>query len=71
MTDHDATGRCALLIRNAAIADGTGAPVFTADVAVEGERIAAVGELAGWQADEAIGRGRPRAGARLHRLPHP
>ena len=54
MTDHDATGRCALLIRNATIADGTGAPVFTADVAVEGERIAAVGELAGWQADEAI-----------------
>lgn len=54
MTDHDATGRCALLIRNAAIADGTGAPVFSADVAVEGERIAAVGELAGWQADEAI-----------------
>ncbi|PMR69141.1 N-acyl-D-amino-acid deacylase family protein [Halomonas heilongjiangensis] len=36
-----------LLIRNARILDGTGDPAFRADVAVRGERIAAVGELAG------------------------
>ena len=32
-----------LVIRNARIADGTGRPVFTGDVAVQGDRIAAVG----------------------------
>ena len=54
MADHEPTGRCALLIRGAAVADGTGAPLVSADVAVEGERIAAVGDLSGWTSDEVI-----------------
>ena len=57
MADHDPTGRCALLIRGAKVADGTGADLFGADVAVEGEHIAAVGDLSGWTADEAIDAG--------------
>lgn len=34
-----------LLLRNARIADGSGSPLFKGDVAVEGDRIAAVGDL--------------------------
>ncbi|WP_191084943.1 N-acyl-D-amino-acid deacylase family protein [Roseococcus microcysteis] len=37
--------RCDLVIRDATVLDGTGAPRFTADVAVEGDRVVAVGEL--------------------------
>ncbi|MCX8133286.1 MAG: D-aminoacylase [Roseococcus sp.] len=37
--------RCDLVIRNATVIDGTGAPRFRADVAVEGDRILAVGAL--------------------------
>ena len=33
-----------LIIRNATIVDGTGAPATTGDLAVEGERIVAVGD---------------------------
>ncbi|WP_439816124.1 N-acyl-D-amino-acid deacylase family protein [Zavarzinia sp. CC-PAN008] len=36
-----------LVIRNARIVDGTGAPSFTGDVAVAGDRIVAVGHFAG------------------------
>ena len=36
-------GRCHLLIRNALVIDGSGAPGYRADVAVESDRIAAVG----------------------------
>ncbi len=39
------TLRCDLVIRHATILDGTGAPRFTGDVAVEGDRIRAVGDL--------------------------
>ena len=38
--------RCDLIIRDATIIDGTGAPRFHGDVAVNGERIIAVGDLA-------------------------
>lgn len=36
-----------LLIQNARVIDGTGQPAFRADIAINGKRIAAVGEIAG------------------------
>jgi len=36
---------CQVLIRNASIVDGTGAPAFEGDLAIEGDRIAAVGKV--------------------------
>ncbi|MGE0255656.1 MAG: amidohydrolase family protein [Alphaproteobacteria bacterium] len=38
-------GSADLVVRNAAVLDGTGAPAFVADVAVSGGRIAAIGDL--------------------------
>jgi N-acyl-D-amino-acid deacylase len=46
--------RCDLIIRNATIFDGTGAPRFTADLAVTGDRISAVGDLGGATAEREI-----------------
>jgi len=43
-----------LLIRNARVIDGTGAPWFRGDVAVQGGRVAAVGSLTGVSARESI-----------------
>ena len=43
-----------LLIRNGQIVDGTGNPWFAADVAVRGDRIVAVGRLAGAKATREI-----------------
>jgi N-acyl-D-amino-acid deacylase len=43
-----------LLLRNATVFDGTGAARFTADVAVAGDRIAAVGQLGADTADREI-----------------
>src|SRR5690606_19026117 len=40
-----------LILRNATVVDGTGAPRFEADVAVAGERIARIGRLDGARAD--------------------
>ena len=48
------SGRCHLLIRNATVVDGSGSTRFNADVAVESDRIAAVGELADWHSDATI-----------------
>ncbi|ARP82987.1 D-aminoacylase [Bordetella genomosp. 8] len=42
------------LIRGGTIIDGSGAPRFTADVAVAGERIVAIGELADATADQVV-----------------
>ena len=51
-----------LLIRNASIADGTGAPVFPGDIAVQNGRIAALGSLPAAQAKTVIdARGRTAA----------
>jgi dihydroorotase/N-acyl-D-amino-acid deacylase len=43
-----------LLIRNGHIIDGTGSPWFAGDVALRGDRIAAVGRLAGAEARDTI-----------------
>ena len=42
------------LIRNAAVVDGTGKKFFSADVAIAGGKIAAIGDLAGCEADHVV-----------------
>ncbi len=44
--------QCSFVIANAVIIDGSGAPSFKGDVAVDGERIIAVGDCAHWRGDE-------------------
>jgi len=51
---HEATGRAHLILRGGMVIDGTGAPARRADVAVEGTRIAAVGDLAEWRAEAEV-----------------
>ncbi len=54
--------RCDLIIRDATLFDGTGAPRRTGDVGVTGERIVAVGDLGGATAErEVIATGRALA----------
>ena len=53
-----------------ALVDGTGAPAFEADVAIEDGRIAAVGRVSGAGREEIDAR-RPARHARLRRHPHP
>ena len=48
MTHHD------LILRRATVIDGTGAPRYRADVAVSGDRIAAIGDLGGHAAAREI-----------------
>lgn len=43
-----------VLIRNARIADGSGNPWFRGDIAVRGDRIAAIGNLSNWQGTRTI-----------------
>jgi N-acyl-D-aspartate/D-glutamate deacylase len=46
-----------LVIRNGHVVDGTGRPAFAGDVAVDGDRIAAVGAAGpGWREIDAAGR---------------
>ncbi|MBV9758316.1 MAG: amidohydrolase family protein, partial [Alphaproteobacteria bacterium] len=45
---------CDLIVRDATVFDGTGAPRFRADVGVTGDRIAAVGDLGGATADREL-----------------
>ncbi|MFN3574777.1 MAG: N-acyl-D-amino-acid deacylase family protein [Phenylobacterium sp.] len=47
-----------LVVRGGTVADGTGAPLFEADVGVRDGRIAAVGEISGRGAEEIDARGR-------------
>jgi N-acyl-D-amino-acid deacylase len=46
--------RCDLIIREVTVFDGTGGPRFKADVGVQGDRIAAVGDLGSASADREI-----------------
>jgi N-acyl-D-amino-acid deacylase len=46
--------RCDLIIRDATLFDGTGAPRTTGDVGVTGDRIVAVGDLGGASADREV-----------------
>jgi N-acyl-D-amino-acid deacylase len=46
--------RCDMILRDGTVFDGTGAPRFKADVAVNGDRITAVGDLGGFSADQEI-----------------
>jgi N-acyl-D-amino-acid deacylase len=48
------TLRCDLIIRDATVFDGTGAPRFKADVGVAGDRIVAVGDLGSATADRDV-----------------
>lgn len=43
-----------ILIRNARVVDGTGNPWYQADIALRGDRIAAIGNLYNWQAPRNI-----------------
>ena len=46
--------RCDLILRDATIFDGTGAPRTRGDVAVQGDRIVAVGDLGAMAADREV-----------------
>ena len=46
MTTTDSPTRCDLIIRNGQVIDGTGRDRFRADIAVDGDRITAIGDLA-------------------------
>ena len=46
--------RCDMILRDATVFDGTGAPRFKADVAVSGDRITAVGDLGGFSAGREV-----------------
>ena len=77
-----AAGACALapvaaqpprfdvVIRNGRIVDGTGAPWFRGDVAIKGDRIAAVG-VVGDATAPSVDAAEPGGGARLHRSARP
>jgi N-acyl-D-amino-acid deacylase len=49
-----APARYDLIIENGRVVDGTGAPWFRADVAIQGDRIVAIGDLQGARAKERI-----------------
>ncbi|MEM7207301.1 MAG: D-aminoacylase [Pseudomonadota bacterium] len=51
---YEKSGRCHLKITNALIVDGSGNPAYSGDVAVEGDSIAAVGDLRNWRADDTV-----------------
>ena len=57
-----------LIIRQARIADGTGKPLFIADVAIANHKIAAIGTLTRAKAARGDRRSPARPGPRLHRL---
>ena len=58
-------------IEGVLVCDGTGAPLYPADVAVRDDRIAAVGDLAALPAGVTVAGHGGGAGAGFHRRPHP
>lgn len=46
--------RCDLILRDATLIDGTGAPSVKGDLAVTGDRIVGMGDLGGWSADREV-----------------
>ncbi len=50
----DPTGRCHLIIRGATVIDGSDEHGAITDVAVENDKIAAIGDLRHWRSDETI-----------------
>jgi len=59
-----------LVIRGGTVVDGSGAQPFVADVAIDGDRIVAVGADVGAGREEIDARGRI-VNPRLRRRPHP
>ena len=60
-----------VLITNGRVVDGTGAPWFRADIGINGDRISAIGQLAGRKATTTHRRIESRRRARLHRHARP
>ena len=60
-----------LIIRGGEVIDGTGADAVRADVAVDGDRITAIGDLADAAAGAEIDADRAHGLARLRRPAHP
>ena len=54
MSSHIEPKPCDLIFRNAEIVDGSGAPAYVGDLAVRGDRIVAVGDVAGWRSIETV-----------------
>ena len=63
--------KCTTLIRNVEVADGSGRSPEIADVAIDQDRIVAIGELQDYVADNLFdGEGKVLA-PRFHRRPYP
>ena len=60
-----------LLIKNGRVVDGSGAPAFNADVAVQDGKIVGVGKANGAAAKRTIDADGTRRRAGLYRPPHP
>ena len=52
--NSDINGRCHLKINRAMVIDGSGGPGEVADVAIESDKIVAIGNLDNWRADQTI-----------------
>ena len=68
--DEMSEDRCDLLLRGGTVIDGTGSPRRTADLAVAGDRIAAVGRLDAMKGERELDAGGLVVAPRLHRHPY-
>ena len=62
--------RADVVLKGGRVIDGTGQPAFAADVALSGDTIVALGDLANVTADRTIDVDRPGGGAGFHRRAH-
>ena len=51
---QETAGRCDLLIRGGTLIDGSGSPGTLGDLAIDGARITAMGDLSGWRAEAEV-----------------